>query len=849
MNTNFDLKNCSWKKETTKILPKHDLYFGSPINSPTAGLPIGDGDTGSLLWFEKDGLHININKCDLWSDSTNLSEYYCSGKEEDLTCIKHGGELVFKFNSPIFDYFYQKEFETRLSLSDATVYINSKTPFSAFSASAFSSALFGVSALKVSMETVEAETAQISLSRWGSRTFWRWYSKQKFAPEIGLEGTFSYAEGNRLYITQDIGTVKFCLGLCLDSVSNTNSSVRVNSHESRILFDSADNLDFTLFYTVKTGSTLEEAKINCSKALDNAVNYGFDKLYLQHRSEWESFWNKSHISISDDYLENLYYIYLYIMNSESRGTYPPHFTSGLWGFEHDYIPWVYYFHYNMQHMYAPLGASGHNELAKNYYEMRMNGLKAAKLYAENVKHKKGAFVHDVTDRYGRGADYDSLNCTPGAQIVMQMWHQWIYTGDMDFLNNCILPYMRGITEFYLDMFEKCDDGKYHIYNTTMYEGHQPTDDTLTDIVMVKALFSVYKDYAPDCLKDKITDVLNNLPETLVQPLSEYDWDGNVFSFGIGKGRKPVGDKTVYAGGLRNGKPVRVMYGDSKMSVYGFPDIELSPLYPAGILGLKDKGTVEFDRMTNQISLHNMPGENGQGSMHWNMIPIYLARMGMAEDLLKAQRGTIDLYQSFCNGFNAEEGQSGCKVPLQSSEWNNVINVETNLYTKVPDEIYTHFDFETIPILAQSVNESLLQSHEGLIRICPAIMKENSISFSLFAENGFKVSAEISEDSYLITVESLRGETLFLKLPEYSDISKLHAYRKVANEIDFSNVDVNIFLKGREEVFCFDTLAGDIFLLSSENVEKFEYEPQKEELPNSEMKECGKSCLGSPTLLK
>ncbi|MCR5682687.1 MAG: hypothetical protein K6G29_09585, partial [Clostridiales bacterium] len=69
MKTHFDPSLSRWLRLTSARIPQHDLYFGTPVNHPTAGLPIGDGDTGSLLWTEKDGLHIHLNKCDLWQDA------------------------------------------------------------------------------------------------------------------------------------------------------------------------------------------------------------------------------------------------------------------------------------------------------------------------------------------------------------------------------------------------------------------------------------------------------------------------------------------------------------------------------------------------------------------------------------------------------------------------------------------------------------------------------------------------------------------------------------------------------------------------------------------------------------
>ena len=126
MKTSFDPKNKTWLRKTTDRLPLHDLYFGTPLNRPTAGIPVGDGDTGSLIWLHKDGLHVNIGKSDLWQDAPKGvrpgEDWYNTNNEELHTLNKHGGEIVINFDCPLFDYMYQESFEKRLSLSDATVY-------------------------------------------------------------------------------------------------------------------------------------------------------------------------------------------------------------------------------------------------------------------------------------------------------------------------------------------------------------------------------------------------------------------------------------------------------------------------------------------------------------------------------------------------------------------------------------------------------------------------------------------------------------------------------------------------------------------------------------------------------
>ena len=851
ISTYFDPKQKKWTDSTTARLPKHDLYFGTPVNHPTAGIPLGDGDTGALLWFEKDAIHIHINKNDLWQDQppgcTWDDRCYCSGWEENLTCVKHGGEIVVRFSEPLFEYLYQQKHDCRLSLSDATAYLQNETPFGSVNLRAFADAGTNVTVLRCQLTSEDGTAPELNLSRWGSRTLWRWYCQQKFVPEVGLDGTQSFAEHDRLYITQDLGTTKFCIGLCVTTDTFIDRSVRKNRHTASICLPCEKSHDFSLFFTVRIADTTQEAKELCDEALDAALEIGEEELHLDHKKAWADFWNTSKIEIEDDYLENIYYLYYYIMNSESRGAYPPHFTSGLWGFYHDYVPWVYYFHYNLQHMYAPLDAAGHGALAQNYYDLRRNSLSMAYLYAELVKKRKGAFFHDVTDRYGRGADYDSNNCTPASQMAMQMWQHWRYTGDEAFLKDYALPMMQGASEFYLDILQKESDGLYHLHGTTAYEGNEPTDDTLTDLVMIRTLFTAFLPYAQGEIKAQLADVLEHLPEPMFADLLlEEDWDGESFLFGLGKGKPPVGEKKVFSIGYRNGVPVRKMYGNPECKVrgYGFPDIELSFLYPAGLLGLKNKGDACFDALINQLMLHQKSEETG----HWNMLPIYLARMGMATEFIENARGMLAGNQGFINGFNAEIAEPG-SIAEAPPTWYKITNTETREITRLRTDAFIHFDFETGPILAQAINDSLLQSHEGIIRICPAVEDTAACFFRLFAQGGFAVTAQKNADGFVVTIENNRGEECFIAPVKGHEDKPVFAYLATENT-DFVSVELEKQTKYNEVVYiCNLFKKNSTLLLSTVCMDDLLTTQAITDQPNEDMKTLATVALGSPHLMR
>ena len=439
------------------------------------------------------------------------------------------------------------------------------------------------------------------------------------------------------------------------------------------------------------------------------------------------------------------------------------------------MPWTYYFHYNMQHMYGPLEPSGHSALAENYYAMRRNGLDAAYRYAKNMKNKPGAFYHDVTDFLGRGADYDSDNCTPGAQIGMAMYRHYRMTGDEEFLKNTALPVMKGAAEFYLGMLKKEADGLYHIHGTTAYEGTPLFHDTITDLVMIRALFGALVKYATEGEKAVYIDVLNNLPGYVTVPLDQDEVCDGKLTYGFGKGRKVLGEGHVLTIGFDDeGNTVRRNHGDPSKDIYGFPDTEMSPLYPAGIFGLKDKNTPVFDAMTNQLLLHHGP----DGCMHWCLMPIYLARMGMGKELYAYLEDTISHWIIYPNGLGAE-GPDGLRDMGSRLKYNAPIDLRTGIATKNEGYGFRRFDMETLPIVAHCVCDSLLQSYEGILRICPAAEHMETVRFCLYGEGGFRVCADFEGSQHRVTVESLRGESCRVSLPDRMDKAKLQLFKKAA----------------------------------------------------------------------
>lgn len=845
---------------TEKILPHHDVVFRAPVCDPTYGLPIGDGDTCCLLWMTEKALHVQINNTGLIDNMLEGSEY-CGATDEKNAIRRKGAQFRINFPCPIFETIYQKRFEARLSLGDAVASIEAETPFAKTGIRAFASREDKVTVLQVDASFGDPMHLQNELSRWGSRTFMYWYSDFVDDPEIGLDGTASLVEDGCLCITQKLTETEFCIAV--KPVSENKPMLRtVGTHGAEAVFEDSVNISHTYYITVTRADDVKTAKNQALGQIREAQSKGTEEIYRKHAKEWDSFWKKSYVSLPEkqDFLENLWYLDLYYANSQMRGAYPHTNFGDMWGVYHDFVSWNCYFHYNMQLSTFPLEAANHPELVETYYRFRREQLPYAQRYAEKVKNGKGAFYTDVSDCLGRMDLNTKHNYTVGSQIAMEMYQHYCYTGDEAFLEQTALPVMRGTAEFYLDKLILGEDGYYHIYGTSGYESPWIVmDDCITDLSMIRVLFATLIQHLPEEEAAVYKERLDRLiPYRTTEFLDdELDAEGN-FQWGIGKGRKPLTDHVLSVGDnarvpdevtmdyVRANFPdvaehcfgevrdqigperTRRTFGNPEHSYYGFPDTEMAPLFPSGFLSLRDKESELYKLVYNSVSLH------ADSCMGWCMMPIYLARMGMAEQLERQLETSISKLFIYPQGFANDSQRETIGGAAVWDRWqrNIVRNRKTGEKSTSLAWKFRYLSYEALPIMTTAVNEMLLQSYDGIVRLFPAISEESEAAFRLVASGGWLVDAVYQAGECDVVITSDRGGMLSV------------AVDHVNGPLRFGDADSGEELEAKEKegVFTFPVMAGQRIFIKSPNGDSLTVNKAYER--NTDVKHLGKATLGA-----
>jgi len=775
----FSPTDGAWHIDWPGRLSQHDLVYLSPPEDPMLGLPIGNGDIGALLWTTERELVFAINKCDTFDDD-DPGPY--RNREEKNTATRHCGRLVVDFGCPVFDLLYLKNFVGRLEMATAVATLESTTPFATASAEAYLSAPHRVLALKCRVRGNEPVAPRVTLERWGSRHLKHWYMNVNRDPALGLEGTATRIQRGRIVIRQQLRALFFVVAAQLVPDGGVSADPRkLHSRAGEVALPAAGEAGFKVYVTAVTSENDPDPEAAVHRILDRAIAEGETAIRRAHEEDWRKFWSASMVDLPEKHLENIWHLTLYFANSSSRGAYPPHFCNGLWGWQHDFVPWAAYFQWNMQDYIWPLAAQNHAELALPWFRYRRNSLPHAMSYAAEVLKKPGAFYADVANRKGYNAlgPTNDNNKTAGAQTALDMWRYYAFTRDERFLREIAWPVIREVTRFHASLLVLSEDGRYHIHQTSAYEGSPLFDDTITDLAMIRGLFPVamragrITGHDPAELtrwQEQLDKLTPFRMADLTEPEMERKGGELLHRKGIGAGKKIESLRVFAVGKDSKGQWLRNRYAHltDKMVYYGLPDPELATVYPSDVIGLSQRGTDLFKAAVTQVRLHptadidpnsrkpsNMEGRADQ-CMGWCPYTIVLARLGLAEELAAELAHSVSTWQFYPQGFG-HYGPYYVFKPEAENRWllNHPRDPATRKNFDFPTWPFRHFDNEAMPIVSCAINEMLLQSHEGAIRICPAVLPGWHVRFELAAQGGFLVSAEHRDGKVLFVATTSR----------------------------------------------------------------------------------------------
>jgi len=454
----------------------------------------------------------------------------------------------------------------------------------------------------------------------------------------------------------------------------------------------------------KTPNPLENVRKRID-GMDQAVLAGLRK---KHAAWWQEFWARSFVEIGDPVLEQRYYLSNYVMASASRD---PEFPPALFGpwITTDAPGWMGDYHLNYNHM-APfygLYSSNHIEQADPYHAPLMDFRPRAQWYAKTAYNVRGV-IYPVgigpkgiettlgypDTGYARPVDFAKGGLfysqkSNAAYALVNVAMRWYLTYDKDYARQ-LYPLVRDVADFWED-YLKFEDGRYVIENDSIHERSRPGDfNSIVSLGLVRNAIELAIDMSSELDIDadrhrKWRHILDHLS----------GWSYQELSLPRARDEGP---------GVVKPKVKVFRYTERGTAWWRNNTLAIQHIYPAGAIGLDSPPEeLEVARNTLDVRIGWFDG-NGTNSFYPAAV-----RVGYDPEVILAKLREVIARLGAPNGFlkRNPHGIENCS---------------------------------TFP---NTINEMLLMSHNGVLRLFPVWPKDKDARFAtLRAWGAFLVSAEL-----------------------------------------------------------------------------------------------------------
>jgi alpha-L-fucosidase 2 len=709
----------------------YPLTLNAPSMTWDEALPLGNGLLGALVWGDGAPLKISLDRTDLW-DLRPVPEFsspdYSYAKMREW--VKEGriDDLHRLYDAPYGNAGPTKIPAGRIEirLPETAKFIKASLPLTCPSAALEFSGNLKTRVLvhatePVGMIEIESpgslETTLIAPSFSGEVK--EAAGPGKISPgDLASLGYPAPAESSgpnwKAFTQEGWGGFRFAVYLAWKDTERIEGKKRVRVPLWRAAWSIATSTDGS--------DPLEVAKGRVEKALDS----GWDALQTSHLFWWLNYWQKSSIHIPDPILERQWYLEMYKFGAAARRGAPPISLQGPWTADDGKMPpWKGDYHHdlNTELCYWPCYESNHLEEGLGYLDWLWKTKGTCEEWTQQFFGKPGLNVpmtSDLNNTQIGGWHQYTHSSTTAAWLAHHFYMHWRYSMDRDFLKDRAYPYLKGVATFLEAVTEKGEDGKRTLPLSASPEINDDHLDawfksiTNFDLALARWAFQTCAELADELgLKDEAghwRSVLSEMPDFACSPDDHR---------------------------LLVARDYPLPHSHRHFS-------HLLAIHPLGLIRWENG---EVDQKTISAALSEM---DRLGTSEWCGYSFAWkgSMAARARDGVRAVKALDIFSTAFClrNSFHANGDQS-------SKGFSNFK--------------YRPFTLEGNFAAAQGIQEMLLQSYSGTLRVFPAIpptWKQASFQ-TLRAEGAFLVSAERQAGKTLkVDIVSEKGGTCRLEDP-------------------------------------------------------------------------------------
>lgn len=724
------LVSCLPEREAPKS-PRsyHNLCFEKLPEVWDEAIPLGNGLTGALIWQKEGKLRIAIDRADLW-DLRPVEEFKSPDHSYKFICDQ---VLNKKDVAPIH----------RL-IDDRTKYDPAPTKIPA-GAIEFDIAFLG----KVKEVALDLASAVCTIV-WenGARAYIFVPANEKGGRFLfeNLPDTLSpelitpmYEENNQELNYQPGVNKLTALGYKLGKVERTAPRTLLYhqqgwgevSYEIALNWNMPSKHSLEGKYGVTSRGTWYSEETGALEYLQGFMGDDFEHSRIKHEQWWREYWTKSSITLPDTLLEKQWYLEMYKFAAASRKNAPPISLQAVWTADNGQTPpWRGDFHsdLNTQLSYWAGYTSNHLEESSVFTDWLWKIKDNAEAFTKQFYGVDGLNVPCIAtltgEPIGGWSPYSHSPSTAG-WLSHHFYLQWKYSMDTDFLTTRAYPWVKEVARYFENISTMDEHGKRKLPLSTSPE----INDNRMD-----AWFPQTTNYDLSNIRLTYT-VAREMAEALGLNDEAAHWNGQLSEW-----PEPAVDESGFM--IAPGKPLTESHRHFS---------HLLSFHPFGLTDVS-QGNGYIDLILRSIKNAEMLGTDWWTGYTYAWLANMKARVFEGDE---AVRNLHIFIKAFCspNSFHL----NGDQLKAGYSQFT-----------------YRPFTLEGNFACAAAIQEMLLQSHTGVIKVFPALStKWKDASFRhLRAMGAFLVSATYTRGRVSsITVESEAGGLLKLNNPFIDGITE------------------------------------------------------------------------------
>lgn len=673
--------------------PANNMVYDQLATTWDEAIPLGNGEIGALIWNNEGNLRFSLDRVDLW----------------DLRSIPWLEKEEFNFDW-VYSKWQENDYKIVQDYFDTEAYSSSIAP-SKIPGAAIEFNFEGVD------EVIKAEldvATAVANVKWSNGIILEsfvqadkstgWFKLTNVPEEIKIELIPPRYESDT-----DSGDVDEVTGQDLRRLGYKQGEVL--SGDNTLSYHQKGWDDYYYDVVVKwerngtelIGSWSLSTSLSDKKNEPNAEELtsggSYKKALIDHTIWWEKFWSKSSIEIPDEVLQKQWYLEQYKFGSAARPNTPPISLQAVWTADNGKMPpWKGDFHHdlNTQLSYWPAYSGNHLDLEVGFLNWLWDIKPTAEKYTKEYFGKNGLNVPGVSTLLGEPmGGWIQYSCGPtvSAWLGQHFYLHWRYSMDKVFLKERAYPWISAVALFLDEFSVRRDDGMRKLPLSSSPEIHDNsreawfTETTNFDLSLIRFTFEKAAELASELGMtndaEKWEAILNEWPQM------SYDETGLRFA-----------PSEAYTSSHRHFS-------------------HLMAWHPLGLIDMAN-GKQDQEIIANTLETLDKYGPDWWTGYSYSWLGNLYARAFDGENAARALR---DFATSFClpNSFhvNGDQSKSGKSKFL-----------------------YRPFTLEGNFAFASGIQEMLIQSHSGVVRLFPAIPNDwKKVSFKkLRTEGGFIISS-------------------------------------------------------------------------------------------------------------